>query len=618
MIIRKLLWVVGISVSICVAAFAFLVIGSQVHTARTLAGWEEERANRTASLLLFPPAGEDTFSSSTTLGFVPGCVDLVMSTVIAEGPTTVERGEPSTPPDGRAVIDTELVELELQGTFMGGPLSGPVTIRESPTKRSLGQIKQLFPGVDFPAESFFDVFVEVELDLGLFTTTLVSPDPVPMRRIIEELPPLLVDYLPPPDLLVHLYDKETGGYWGCMTHPKHGTIPPVNKTASIPDPISNDLVQFEITILNPHSKYAIPIYLMDQLNLGLRGFFYLQGSPQLLDGPGCVYADYPYDPQFAEHVIWEADCDSENGLQHVELDPRHQAVISFTAQVFGLPGRPIPNIAFVDSPPLDLSGPMTLTQLVPGWQGNLTGAKKEAQPFVRAGDTMTLTIRLPNSGVVGTAALTMTDRIPFGTTYVSGSVTGGATYDAQLNAIVVEDHSVPPASTCTFEYRVLVDPGLVDGEVLSNTAVITDNWGNRFVLNAWTIIAENAVPHKLMFEHEEPFFAGGFPPGETVSWRLRTVDRQGVHIADGSPVGFSNSGGTMYVPGLASEGETGLRRAQDVLTRTTDNGLISGTITSAISQTVVITAETATGLVETLDVQFFQAYRLFLPVVLAN
>jgi len=285
MIMRRILLVAGVVMAVTVLVLAFLVVGSRAYTNRVLASWEEERANLTGPLMPYPAAGVDKFDSSTTLGFVPLCQGPAMSTVIADGPTTVRRETPVIPPDGQEQIPTELVEMTLQGTFGVGPLVGPVTIRESPDRRSLGRITQINPGEDFPAESFFDVFFEVELPGGIIG---VNREPVPMRRIIWAIPPLLVDYLPPPDLLVHLYEKDTDRYWGCMVHPNHSTIPPVHIRPSIPDPIGSDLVHLDITVKNPDSQNAVPVALHEQLDYGTC-FYQLQPSSLHLDGPGSVY-----------------------------------------------------------------------------------------------------------------------------------------------------------------------------------------------------------------------------------------------------------------------------------------------------------------------------------------
>ena len=90
-----------------------------------------------------------------------------MQHITASGLTTVHRSStcPGCGPDGRSYFDTEMLSMDLQGS---SPILGPFMIRESPTKQSLGRTTQQTPGVDFPADSFFDVFFEIQSAAGLY------------------------------------------------------------------------------------------------------------------------------------------------------------------------------------------------------------------------------------------------------------------------------------------------------------------------------------------------------------------------------------------------------------------------------------------------------------------
>lgn len=124
------------------------------------------------------------------------------------GPATVHRFEPDqvdVEAGEEARIPTELVRLELQGTANCPDLgvSVPITIRESPFKVSPGGIFATAgtpsdPVVNSsnPADSFFDVFVEIETDLSTLnmgTRTLFGKKPIRVRTQIEGLPPLEVN-----------------------------------------------------------------------------------------------------------------------------------------------------------------------------------------------------------------------------------------------------------------------------------------------------------------------------------------------------------------------------------------------------------------------------------------
>lgn len=108
----------------------------------------------------FPPAGTDVFSSQFSHGLI-----IVNGNPLPDltynGPTTVVRGDPAAGLGGLHQIDTEIVSMNLTGTF--GPIT--VTIQESSTRDSIGLVRELNPsaGGEFPAESFFDVFFEIEI-----------------------------------------------------------------------------------------------------------------------------------------------------------------------------------------------------------------------------------------------------------------------------------------------------------------------------------------------------------------------------------------------------------------------------------------------------------------------
>jgi hypothetical protein len=121
----------------------------------------------------FPPAGLDLFESSMTLAGYRLATPLGICPVDfdSHGPTCVQRSDPGTDPNGRDVIDIEIVAMQLRGTatVLADPNCGlppgpvEVNIYEDPGQSSLGAVTQSTPGIDFPAESFFDVYFQVEI-----------------------------------------------------------------------------------------------------------------------------------------------------------------------------------------------------------------------------------------------------------------------------------------------------------------------------------------------------------------------------------------------------------------------------------------------------------------------
>jgi hypothetical protein len=132
-------------------------------------------APATTAVKTFPDAGLDVFESSLTLEGYELATPLGICPVDFDdtGPTCVQRGAPVDLGGGQREIDTEIVAMQLTGTatiladpncqLPAGPV--PVTIIESLAKASTGKVTDTNsdPSWDFPADSFFDVFFEVEI-----------------------------------------------------------------------------------------------------------------------------------------------------------------------------------------------------------------------------------------------------------------------------------------------------------------------------------------------------------------------------------------------------------------------------------------------------------------------
>ena len=594
MFARKFLWVVGIGLVICLIAGVVWLVGSRMWTAHVLADWQRERESPTGSVRAVPLQNTDTFNSAATLGFVLWpCVDQP-SNVGVEGPTTIERQDPVVLPGGRQQIEMEMVEMQMQGKVkvLGGEL--PVTIQESPDLKSGGKATQIKPGDNWHADSFFDIYVQVVIVLPGDTLTLVNREPVAMRAIIEwpKFPPFWVEYVPPPDFRVVLYNKATGAPWGCMLHPKHVTLPPVTKLVSIPDADPDDTIALNIRIENPLAQEA-PLTIVDRLATATGSFLVDPGSIQASTGVA-------YLADGGTRLVWENDADPAQ-LDPVILLPRHQEAISFTAQVYAMPGHPLWNVVEAESAPLGLSAsePMTLTGVMPGGGGNLTASHKAAQPFVESGDLLTYSIALSNTGAIGQAHASLVDPIPWGTTYVPGSVAGGADYDPVRNAIVLYDAPIPPETTRAITFEVEVGL-LFGGSCITNTATITDNWGHTASLHAWSVVVLDDVPAMATFEDQRDTFAAG----SEARVRVRVVNGQGLNVPDGMAVTLAASGGTL------SAGRS--------LVLYTNQGLVTATLTSETVQTVVVTAEVGAELVETEEFHFVYIYRSYLPLVVRS
>ena len=128
-------------------------------------------------------------------------------------------------------IATELIFLKLTGNCQPGAIQ--VTLRESPTKDSTGRIEEQDGPADddltFPADSFFDVFFEVDV-VGI---TLHNNDPIRLECKIGEgkgdppIPPKACVYEHVVDEPVPLFN-ESDEQVGVLTQARH-TVTPSNK-----------------------------------------------------------------------------------------------------------------------------------------------------------------------------------------------------------------------------------------------------------------------------------------------------------------------------------------------------------------------------------------------------
>lgn len=92
-------------------------------------------------------------------------------------------------PFGHIVIETEIISLDLRGA--------DIEIGRNPDVSSIGSSRSLSPGIDFPAESFFDVYFEIELPGFFPMDTLINYAPLHLTGIIEQYPPYYAVYTYP-------------------------------------------------------------------------------------------------------------------------------------------------------------------------------------------------------------------------------------------------------------------------------------------------------------------------------------------------------------------------------------------------------------------------------------
>lgn len=136
-----------------------------------------------------PQRGKDCFDSRITARitlFPPfhpvGCTE----DLILNGPFKVWRGDAIDPGNGQDLINTIMACYRFTGTSSGASCGlGGLIAHPSSTNPSVGQIQSLAPTEMFPANSFFDIFTEIETGIG----TVHTNDPTHMQTTIRTVPP---------------------------------------------------------------------------------------------------------------------------------------------------------------------------------------------------------------------------------------------------------------------------------------------------------------------------------------------------------------------------------------------------------------------------------------------
>lgn len=125
----------------------------------------------------------------------------------------------------------------------------------------------------------------------------------------------------------------------------------------------------------------------------------------------------------------------------------------------------------------DLSNNLATVTTDATGSADLSITKTDSPDPVLAGNELTYTIKVTNSGPSTADNVTVTDPLPSGTTFVSGVDGNGVTVCTLLQpgTVVCDLGTMDPGSSRTIFLTVLVAPSVPAGAVLTNTASVTSN-----------------------------------------------------------------------------------------------------------------------------------------------
>lgn len=102
--------------------------------------------------------------------------------------------------------------------------------------------------------------------------------------------------------------------------------------------------------------------------------------------------------------------------------------------------------------------------------GNIT--KSVIPAFAQFGDTLTYTVTLQNTGNIPANNVVVTDIIPAGTTYVSGSATASVPFTGDPTTVITLTNPIPAGGTVTITFKVKLSSSTPPVNPVPNTAMV--------------------------------------------------------------------------------------------------------------------------------------------------
>ncbi|MBN1221348.1 MAG: DUF11 domain-containing protein [Anaerolineae bacterium] len=209
---------------------------------------------------------------------------------------------------------------------------------------------------------------------------------------------------------------------------------------------------------------------------------------------------------------------------------------------------------------------------------------------VQPGDLLTYTLTISNEGNAVATGLVLTDAVPTGTTYVTGSASDGGVYSLATGEITWTISILTDSTTLTRTFAVVVDSPVPAGlESITNTVTVIDDGGG--LATALDVDTVDAAPNLLI--RKAP--SGSTEPGAVITYTL-TYTNAGNQTASGVVVSETVPLNTNFNAGVSSPGWSCADGAAAGTSCIFSGGVVTGgNTTASVTFAVTVTSPLSDG-----------------------
>ncbi len=198
------------------------------------------------------------------------------------------------------------------------------------------------------------------------------------------------------------------------------------------------------------------------------------------------------------------------------------------------------------------SAPVVPVDALSTWIATKSVEDANGDGLAQAGEELTYTIVVENTGDADLTGITIEDAIPNGTTYVSGSADQGGIYHAESNRVewTVE---IPFGQSVRVNFKVAISPDLTGLETIANTATVSDLLGASQTASSPDLPIDGNRNFTATKSVEDASGDGEAQAGEVLTYTIRVENRGDVDLTD-VVIQDAIPEGTHYVVGSANQG----------------------------------------------------------------